>query len=138
MDIQRNAPCPCDSGKKLKFCCLDAHMAWHRTGRGIVANYVATEDGGRCLVSDWAEPIDAATPLIAELNPVTSAWVRHTLPDVSCFAAPAYLEPMLHHLEALSGDSLPLKVAFELARELVAARTYLTFELAGPEWAKAT
>ena len=65
-----------------------------------MANYVALEGGGRCLVSEWQGAIDASTTLISELNPVTSAWVRNTLPDVACFGAPAYLEQMLEHLEA--------------------------------------
>lgn len=132
MGVQRNAPCPCGSGKKLKWCCLNDHLAWQRAGNGIVANYVAFEDGGRCLVSEWRGAIDASTILISELNPVTSAWVRNTLPDVACFGAPAYLEQMLEHLEAMSGGSLPLDVAVAVARELVAARSYLTYELARP------
>ena len=132
MGFERNAPCPCGSGKKLKACCLDDHLAWQRAGKGIVANYVVLENGGRCLVSDWTGPIDATTTLISELNPVTSAWVRNALPDVSCFGAPAYLEQMLEHLEALSDGSVPLDVAVAVASELVAARSYLTYELTRP------
>lgn len=132
MGIERNSLCLCVSGKKFKGCCLDDHLAWERAGNGIVANHVALEDGSRCLVRDWPGPIDADTTLVSELNPVTSAWVRNTLPDIACFAAPAYLELMLDHLEALSGDSLPLDVAFGVASELVAARSYLTYELTSP------
>ena len=47
MDIDRNAPCPCDSGKKLKRCCLDEHVAWERDGKGIMDTYVKLPDGSQ-------------------------------------------------------------------------------------------
>lgn len=132
MDIDRNAPCPCDSGKKLKHCCLDEHVAWHRAGHGILAYDVVLKDGSRCPVIEWDRPIDAKTTLVAVLNPVTSSWVRHTLPSVARFGHPGYRELLLKHLEAMAGGILPVGVAEEVADEFAAARDYLTFELARP------
>ena len=130
MDIQRNAPCPCGSGKKLKYCCLDEHMSWRRAGKGILAYYVELKDGSRCPVSAWDAPIDPKTRLIAELNPVTSSWVRHTLPSVARFGDPGYRELLLEHLTAMAGGALPRRDAEDVADEFAAASTYLTFELA--------
>lgn len=130
MDIHPDAPCPCDSGEKLKHCCLDEHMAWHRAGHGILAYYVVRKDGSRCPVIAWPRPIDAKTTLVAVLNPVTSSWVRRALPCVSDFGRRRYREILLDHLMAMSGGTVPRRIAEDVADEFGAARRYLTFELA--------
>lgn len=71
------------------------------------------------------------TTLIAELNPVTSSWVRETLPSASLFGDPAYRELLLERLVAMAGGALPCGVAEDVAKEFAVASSYLTFELAG-------
>ena len=131
MDIDRNAPCPCDSGKKLKRCCLDEQVAWERNGKGIMDTYVELPDGNRCPVAEWEGSLDAKTRLVSKLNPVTSAWVRNTLPNVERFGHPGYRGLLLEHLVGLSGGTLALSMAVDLVDELAAARGYMTFELTG-------
>jgi hypothetical protein len=131
VDIDRNALCPCDSGKKVKRCCLDEHVAWERDGKGIMDTYVELPDGSRCPVAEWEGTLDAKTRLVSELNPVTSAWVRNTLPNVERFGHPGYRGLLLEHLVGLSGGTLALSMAVDLVDELTAARDYMTFELTG-------
>jgi hypothetical protein len=132
VSIDRNAPCPCFSGKKLKHCCLDAHMAWHRAGKGIVAYYVRRKKGAWCPISAWNLPITGRTDVIAELNPVMSSWVRNTLPSVDRFGHPMYRDLLLQHLVAMAGGAVPQSVVEDVADEFSAARDFLTFKLARP------
>lgn len=132
MDINRNAPCPCASGNKLKHCCLDAHLAWQRAGHGPFVFHVELTDGSRCNVDAWNGPIDENTTLIVELNPITSSWVRNALPTVARFGHPRYRGRLLEHLRAMASGALPVGVAESLCDEFAAGREWLTFELAQP------
>ena len=113
MDVERNAPCPCGSGTKFKRCCLDELTDWQRTGRGLVATYVELPDGGRVALHEWNGPLRDDTPLVAELNPVTAAWVRNTLPEGASYTDPAYRTLLLDHLVTIAGPSLRATVAPE-------------------------
>lgn len=132
MSIDRNAPCPCFSSKKLKHCCLDAHMAWNRAGKGILAYYVRQQKGAWCPISAWNLPITGRTDVIAELNPVMSSWVRNTLPSVDRFGDPIYRDLLLQHLVAMGGGAVPTAIVEDVADEFAAARDFLTFKLARP------
>ena len=132
MSIDRNAPCPCFSGKKLKNCCLDAHMAWNRAGKGILAYYVRHKKGAWCAISAWNLPITGRTDVIAELNPVMSSWVRNTLPSVDRFGDPMYRDLLLQHLVAMGGAAVPAAIVEDVADKFAAARDFLTFKLASP------
>lgn len=114
MDRQRNAPCACGSGKKFKRCCLDAIVAWQRAGKGIVAAYVELEDGSRRPLNEWKGPIDAETALVTEINPITMAWARNTLPHGARSDDPAYRGMLLEHLGVLVGDRVDPSLAAEL------------------------
>lgn len=111
MDVERNAPCPCGSGTKFKRCCLDELTDWRRTGRGLVATYVELPDGRRVALHEWNGPLRDDTPLVAELNPVTAAWVRNMLPDGASYTDPAYRTLLLDHLAAIAGPSLSATLA---------------------------
>ncbi|MEJ7784323.1 MAG: SEC-C domain-containing protein [Solirubrobacteraceae bacterium] len=137
MNIHRNALCPCDSGAKLKHCCLDEYLAWQRAGNALFMFHVERTDGSRCNVDAWDEPIDENTTLIVELNPVTSSWVRNALPTVARFGHPGYRGLLLEHLRAMVSGGLPVGVAESLSDEFTIGRDYLTFELARPVSLKA-
>jgi len=132
VDINRNGLCPCDSGNKLKHCCLDEHLAWQRAGHGLFVFHVELTDGSRCNVDTWDGPIDENTNLIVELNPITSSWVRNALPTVARFGHPGYRGLLLEHLRAMVSGALPVGVAESLSDEFTAGREWLTFEFARP------
>jgi hypothetical protein len=92
---------------------------------------VELPDGSRCPIAEWEGTIDGTTRLVSALNPVTSAWVRNTLPNVERFGHPGYRGLLLEHLVGLSGGTLALSMAVDLVDELTAARDYMTFELTG-------
>lgn len=105
MDLHRNRPCACGSGKKLKRCCLDAFEAWRREGKGVVAAYVKLDAGGMCPVREWDGPLEADTPLLFEFNPITRAWIRNTFPDELQVEDPAYQALLLAHVATLMGEN---------------------------------
>ena len=43
----RNEPCPCRSGKKFKWCCLDKGFNWAQNEDGEVVRQVPLSDGAR-------------------------------------------------------------------------------------------
>ena len=82
---------------------MTAATRWERDGKGIMDTYVKLRDGSRCPIAEWEGTFDATTLLVSELNPVTSAWVRNTLPNVERFGHPGYRGLLLEHLVGLSG-----------------------------------
>lgn len=113
MDIERNAPCLCGSGRKFKHCCLDELVAWRRAGQGLSATYVELDGGELIPLHDWQGPLREDMPLVAELNPVTAAWARNMLPDGASYADPAYRALLLDHLATIAGASLSATLAEE-------------------------
>ncbi len=128
MTIRRNDPCPCQSGRKLKHCCLEEHLAWARAGNGIMVAYVERGGGVRYPIADWGAPLDSHSELVLQFNPVTSAWAYRALPDVNDFGTVAYQDELVEHLLRLAGGELTADVAQHLAYELCEGREHLTYE----------
>lgn len=128
MTFRRNEPCPCQSGRKLKLCCLEEHLAWARAGNGIMVAYIKRPGGVRYPIADWDAPVDSRTELILQFNPVTSAWAHQALPDVNDFGTAAYQDQLVEHLMRLSGGQLGRDFAGNLAYELCLGREHLTYE----------
>lgn len=128
MTIRRNDPCPCQSGRKLKRCCLEEHLAWARAGNGIMVAYVRRPGGIRYPIADWDLRVDSQTELILQFNPVTSAWAHRVLPDVNDFGNAAYRDQLVEHIVAISEGRWSADMAGDLAYELWAGREHLTYE----------
>jgi hypothetical protein len=128
MSIRRNDPCPCQSGRKLKRCCLEEHLAWDRAGNGFMVAYVQRPSGARYPIADWGARVGENTDLILQFNPVTSAWAHRALPDVDDFATVAYRDQLLEHVLRLSDGQLSVEMAERLTDELCLSREFLMYE----------
>jgi hypothetical protein len=42
--LSRNAPCPCGSGKKYKYCCIDKGFQWNVNEQGRISKSVPLND----------------------------------------------------------------------------------------------
>ena len=114
MGLDRNHPCACGSGRKVKHCHLDAMRAWQQSGGGLIAAWVELPDGTLCPVDEYDGPLREDTRLAIKLNPITEAWLRDAVPPDTDFQTEAFRGQALEHLARLTGG----RVSDELTAEL--------------------
>jgi len=81
-----------------------------------MATYVEADGGELIRIADWRGPLRDDTPLVAKMNPVTTAWARNVLPAGANYADPVYRTPVLDHLATIAGSSFSASLAAEADR----------------------